>query len=668
MSSLNGTLGDFIRDANGGRVGGRDFQSLSEKHGLASKATMKALREQWRSAGRSNAQVYLKLTEANGSNPHYVTGYDGKETFACFTETGLHYISRLKLQKLKLDETWNPKTLLMHVRHPYQQENITRHGVEAMLQAARKPITEDDKKGAVDTPYEKTPTGPQKAPEHWKGAPPAAPDGPPSAGKAPAPNAKADKSSDNAWDCCEADGSVKRRGLSHPMMKGKDEPTAKDDHGETRQNVTTRHEGFAYLCAMCGKDRTSIAKDEDVYKDVSACPECGACHVVEIRREDTAQDATQDKDLHGEPRNGVATRNEGGKNQGKSGGSGNTTDPQLDRRQQIDVRHEDKVASTDTKHKGPQKQPDSTYWRDPVKDPEKKSRTEVPVRKEEKEGKAYEHPLVSCESFHPGKSHDQWVHQRWMLNNRGSKQEAPIQAKPQTEAVAGPGGSAFGHPLADCKTFHPGKTHKQWWDMRHQLNNRGDHAETPLMLFPGQKKAAEQTEAKQGGSMFTGSKKPKLLIILMGKKKQGMQEAKDKGPKNPMPYKAIKRPAEETARQDVDSRQNEGLTRTALKLVSEDASPDHQAMHSAHAHKFIANMMRMKQGLMRRKRKAAMGGEQGTSVEVGREAKPTTLDAPGKQGLPHRAPPAFRVPAASRPAHAPTTPAPVKGNYPHMKQ
>lgn len=652
MSSLDGTLGDFIRDANGGRVGGRDTQSLAEKHGLASKTTMRALREQWRAAGRNNAQVFLKLTEANGSNPHYVTGYDGKGTFVCFTEQGLQHISLGRLQKMKLDEGWNAKTLLMHVRQPYHQENVTRDGVDAMIQAARTPITED-KKGSVDTPYEKTATGPQKAPDHWHGAPPAAPGGPPSAGKAPAANAKPDKSSNYAWDRCEADGTAKRRGLSHPMMKGKDEPTAPGANGETNQNVTTRHEGYAFICAMCGKDRASVAESQDPDRDVSACAECGGTQLVRLRNESTAQDATQDKDAHGEPRNGVETRSEGGKQSGKGAGQGNKADPQLDKRQQIDLRQEDAI-SKDTKHKDPQAKPKSTYWNDPVKDPEDKSRTEIPVRKEEKEGKAFEHPLAQCESFHPGKSHDTWIKQRFFLNNRGSHAEAPGQAKPQHEAVAGPGGSAFGHPGADCKTYHPLKTHKQWWDTRDQLNNRGGKAETPLMLKPGQKQEADDSK----GSIFAGTKKPKLLLILMAKK-HAVQEGKE--PKNPMPYKAIKRPTEETKRQDVDSRQDEGLTRSALKLVSEDSHPDHQALHSAHANKFITNMLRMKQGLMRRKRKAP---EQSTSALVMHD-KPATTDSGAKAGLPHKAPPAFRAKAPS--AHNPTAPVPVKGSYPHQQ-
>jgi hypothetical protein len=638
MSSLDGTLGDFIRDANGGRVGGRDTQVFAEKHGLGSKSTMKALREQWKAAGRNNAQVFLRLTEADGSNPHYVTGFDGKGTFVCFTENGLQHVSIGKLQKLKLDENWNAKTLLMHVRAPYHQENVTRDGVDAMLAAARKVVTEDDKKGAVDTPYAKTPTGPQKAPPHWSGAPPAAPDGSPSAGKAPAKDAKPDESAAYSWDCCE-----ERRAPKHPMMKGKDEPTAKDGHGEERQNVTTRHEGLSFLCAMCGQDRTSISQTEDVYKDVTPCPTCAATQVFELHREDT--DAAQDKDEHGEPRNGVTTRSEGGSQKGSPSGQGNKADPQLDKRQQIDTRQE-AIETKDTKHKDPQKAPKTTYWSDPIKDPEAQSRTEVPIRKEEKEGKSFEHPLAQCETFHPGKSHDRWIKQRWMLNNRGSLPEGPIQAKPQHEAE----GAAYGHPLVSCKQFHPGKTHKQWWDMRQQLNNRGDLPETPLMLYPGQKKDA--TEADEGkGSLFAGTKKPKLLLILMARKHK-MDEAKDKESKNPMPYKAIKRPEEETDRQDVDSRPEEGLTRSRLKLVNEDENGDpHQAMHSAHAHKFIANMMRMKQGLMRRKKKAQPHDGQGTSVLVMHD-KPATVDAPGQQGFPHKAPPAFRAKAPSQhPGH-----------------
>jgi len=307
------TIDLFLHDATGGNAGGRHRLTLEKKTFIASD-TAKALREQWNAAGRDQAYVLLRLTESDGSNPHHITGWDGRDTFVCFTESGLAYVPFRKLQEMVTDSQWNPETRLIAVRTPVLRENMERTDVDVLMDRVRKTLI---KSGKVRRPsrfksmsryYEssedvakdknqakKKALGP-KGELDMVAAPKSThevPEEPPGRDKFMKTGKKADRKAEslNWQNVDEATGKVKRRGLSHPMMGGKDCATKKGANGETNQNTTTRSE---------------------------------------------------DTDPQLDKRQQIDTRSEGGKNQGEAGNAGGTTDPQMDKRQQIDVRHEDK--------------------------------------------------------------------------------------------------------------------------------------------------------------------------------------------------------------------------------------------------------------------------------------------------------------------------------------
>jgi hypothetical protein len=553
----------FLHDATGGNAGGRHKLSLEKKTFLPGD-TAKALRDQWNAAGRDNASVLLRLTEADGSNPHYVTGWDGKDTFVCFTESGLSNVSYRKLQGMKADETWDTKTRLVHVRAPVLRKNMEQTTVDALISKARGNTKVESDSGLKDKNHaKKAALGPDgkmdmvPAPKHSVGAPEDAP------GR-----------NKYEWKNIDESGKVKRRGLKHAMMKGHDQATKPGAHGETNQNVTTR------------------AEDTDPQID---------------------------------KRQQIDTRTEGGKNKGNANKNGNTTEPQMDKRQQIDVRNESCTGGCG--YTGPMR----SYSGDTVKCPECGARQLVDVRTEgkEKAGKDFEHPGAACQTFHPGKTHKVWLDRRWNLNSRGSKEETPLGE-----------GAAYEHPGADCKTFHPGKTHKIWLDRRWNLNSRGSRADTPL----GESKIDGKSKQLFGGKKAAplGAKKPLLMMMLI---KKGKDKGGSKGKKaiseaivdprrhnikclgcgsrhgnalGPMVHvKAC--PTCEASRRasggglQMSVKKIESLQRSNLNMIQEEA-PEHDDWVSKHAHKFRANIEKMRSGhpSFRRRKKDTKG----TSVSV----------------------------------------------------
>jgi hypothetical protein len=570
------TITSFLIDATGGNAGGRHKLTLEKKSFIPSGAA-KALREQWNAAGRDNASIFLRLTEADGSNPHHVTGWDGKDTFVCFTESGLSYVPFRRLQNMKIDEKWDPKTRLIHVRQPVARQNMEQTTVDALLAKARgvKIESKDSKKKSESkSPLAFVSQKPNKE----------VPEDPPGRNK-------------YEWRNLSESGKVKRRNLHHIMMKGHDSATKPGAHGETNQNVTTRQE---------------------------------------------ALDAQLDK------RQQVDLDSEGGKQSGEGKGEANKSDAQMDKRQQIDIRHE--ACDAGCGYKGEMR----SYSGDSVKCPECGARQHVDVRTEDKEkaGKDFGHPESMCETRHPGKSHAEWL-----------KTRANLNVNSKTEAAA------FDHPGADCKTFHPGKTHKVWMDRRWNLNSRGSKEETPL----GESKIDEKSKKLFGGKKAApfGAKKPLVMMMLIkkgkGKKGAKMDEAVDTSRQNIMcsgcgarhgnpmgPLTHVKAcPRCEARRQatggglKMSVKKMESLERSSLNLVHEEG--EHSNWIAQHAHKFAANIAKMKSGhpSFRRRKK----DNRGMNVSVMQDRS----EPPGGEAHPHKVEPAAHqghLAADSHPQHA----------------
>lgn len=560
------TIDSFMLDATGGNAGGRHKLTLEKKSFIPAE-TAKALREQWNAAGRDNASIFLRLTEADGSNPHHVTGWDGKDTFVCFTESGLSYVPYRRIQGLKIDESWDPKTRLIHVRTPVLRQNVEKTTVESLLTKARGVVESKDKKADKKSPLAFQPQKPDKE----------VPEDPPGRNK-------------YEWRSLDESGKVKRRGLNHAMMKGKDKPTKPGANGETNQNVTTREE---------------------------------------------ALDAQLDK------RNHVHQCSEGGKQKGAGKGEANKTEPQLDKRNHVELRHE--ACDAGCGYKGPMRH----YTGESVKCPECGARQHVDVRTEDKVGKKFGHPVTECKTRHPGKSHEEWTKTRFNLNVN-SKTEAEV----------------YDHPGADCKTFHPKKSHKIWAARRWNLNSRGSKAETPL----GESKL-EKGKKLFGGKKAApfGAKKPLMMMMLIkkGKRagKKAMEEAVNAGRQNVMcsgcgarhgnpmgPLTHVKScPSCQARRQatggglNLSVKKMESLERSSLNLISEEGG-DHASWIASHAHKFAANIAKMKSGhpSFRRRKKDTKG----TSVSVMQDRGAT--GNPGGEAHPHK------VAAAPQPAAQPS--------------
>lgn len=142
-------INSILQDATGKRASGREMLLRPKKSRLTPEAAA-VLKEQWRSAGRDNAQVVMLLSEEDGSNPHLVTGWNGKDTFVCLTERGLCYVDHRKLEQLKIEERWDPKTRLIEIRAQQLTEEegdgMSSHDVKLLVDRIKKTLTKSSKR------------------------------------------------------------------------------------------------------------------------------------------------------------------------------------------------------------------------------------------------------------------------------------------------------------------------------------------------------------------------------------------------------------------------------------------------------------------------------------------------------------------------------------------
>jgi hypothetical protein len=140
----NNAVNEILHNATGKRMSGRDLL-IASKRSILDPEAAKVLKTQWQGSGRDNALVVMKLSEQDGSNAHYVTGWNGKDTFVCMTATGLTYVDQRKLEKLIQDDKWNPETRLLEVRNPLLRENMERSDVDMLLDRIKKTLTKSGK-------------------------------------------------------------------------------------------------------------------------------------------------------------------------------------------------------------------------------------------------------------------------------------------------------------------------------------------------------------------------------------------------------------------------------------------------------------------------------------------------------------------------------------------
>lgn len=285
------TIGQILRDATGKRASGRELL-VAEKRSILSPGAAKALKEQWNGAGRDNAFVVMKLVDESGNNPHYVTGWDGKDTFVCMTESGLTYVPYRKLEKLRFVEDWNAQTRLIEVRTPLLQETMERSDVDMLLDRVKKTLVKSGK-GRRKSRFRNLSKYFEDC-SSKKAGPPSETEMEPLDKKderVPAAKPHGLKKESFTWDTVTTDGSVVRRPLRHPMMKV--EANTTEPQLDKRQQVTIRGEGGKGGSAAGGSGN----KTE---------PQLDKRQQIDVRQES----------------------------------NGNKTQPQLDKRQQVDVRHE----------------------------------------------------------------------------------------------------------------------------------------------------------------------------------------------------------------------------------------------------------------------------------------------------------------------------------------
>lgn len=331
MSNFDKTISGILQDAGGGRAGGRD-KLFADKDKFLSAETGQQLRDQWQSAGRDNARVYAKLLDEN-EKPHYLTGWDGRGTYVCYTESGLRYIGHRKIQSFKLDEEWDDNTLLIHVRSPILKEEMERGDVDALLGRIRKNLIKSGKKrrrgrirsmekyfelsegDSIGPPSE---TLPVDAPEYVHGAPEKAPQ--------------------------ESEGETKGAGPAHSKQA---------NEIDSREKITVRHE-----------HKFTFRHEQKMVEKPSAM----------------AGDSEQKE------REWATTRSEGGNRRPPYGPGpapdAKPTDPgELHRRELITMRNEERGDAGDHPY------PERGYWGGQAKDHERSARENVPVRQEAKDPK-----------------------------------------------------------------------------------------------------------------------------------------------------------------------------------------------------------------------------------------------------------------------------------------
>lgn len=372
----NNVIGDILRNATGRRASGRELL-VSEKKSILEPKAAATLKEQWQSAGRDHAKVVMMLSEADGSNPHFVTGWDGKDTFVCYTETGLAHVNYRNLEKMKVESRWNPKTRLIDVRaHQLTENELSGPEVDMIVDKIKKTLKKSSKKRRkgrlrnmekffnfavvenTDTvnEFEKVKEKDDRIPAEPKE---------PSTQKLPK-DAKAKQTHRESfdWDHLDASGRPVRRGLRHPMMN----ENSCDPQLDKREHVRMDGEGKGNSgSATPGGNKTD--------------PQQKLRQLVRMNRESKRYLESNGTEPQLDKRELVSMNKEGGGGCAATPG-GNKTDPQDNAREQVDVRHEDKAMGAKD---GSDKSDDCdhmTYAGEKVKDPEKSARPKITVRHE----------------------------------------------------------------------------------------------------------------------------------------------------------------------------------------------------------------------------------------------------------------------------------------------
>lgn len=137
----------ILHNATGRRASGRELL-VSEKRSILDESAGSVLKGQWKSAGRDHAQVVMMLTDHEGANPHFVTGWDGRDKFVCMTEQGLCYVDYRKLEKMKVHEGWNPQTRLVEIRAHMITEDYEMSGseVDQLVSKIKRTLKKSNKK------------------------------------------------------------------------------------------------------------------------------------------------------------------------------------------------------------------------------------------------------------------------------------------------------------------------------------------------------------------------------------------------------------------------------------------------------------------------------------------------------------------------------------------
>lgn len=482
-------ISQILHDSTGKRASGRELL-MSEKHSILTPAAAKALKEQWNGAGRDNALVIMKLVDESDSNPHYVTGWDGKDTFVCMTESGLTYMSYRKLEKMKCVEDWNTQTRLIEIRTPLLRETMERSDVNMLLDRVKKTLVKSGK----DRRKSRFKNLSKYFEDCTKGKSP----GPPSETEMEPLDKKDDrvpsakpvglkKSESFSWDSFNADGSVARRQFRHHKMK-------------TEANTT-----------------------------------------------EPQLDKRQQVDLRGE----------GSKGGAGAGGAGNSSEPQLDKRQQIDVRQESNGS-----------------------EPQLDKRQQVDVRHEACTG-------CGC----TGEKFTTYAGETGKCPECGARQL--VDVRHEALNIGKKAKKLFG---ADAEKKAP------------------DGEKNPLMVYLKMKKGKKIDEATtycaRCGESHVDSSHPKAKFGAM----RGLFARPTKaGDPESCPNCAAKRELtggglKLSVEMGKKKPKNESLTRTGLKTVTESASsffPGRPDLAEKHGHKFLANMKKIRDKAAARKSKAS---------------------------------------------------------------
>ncbi|MGD9728154.1 MAG: hypothetical protein AB7L09_00195 [Nitrospira sp.] len=373
-------VNSILQDATGKRASGREMLVRPKKTRLSPEAA-EILKEQWRGAGRDNAQVVMLLSEADGSNPHLVTGWNGKDTFVCLTEHGLCYVDHRKLEQLQVEERWDPKTRLIDIRAQQLTESdgdgMSSIDVKMLVDRIKRTLTKSGKarrKGRLrniekffsvaveDTNAEKVAnSGPDSVTElsAIKEKDDRIPDAPkePKTTKLPK-GAKSDQHHRESFDW--------RKGWAprHPMMN----ENATQPQLDKREHVRQDSEGKGNSgSATPGGNKTD--------------PQTKLRQLIRMNHESMRfLENTTDPQLSA--REHVRMDSEG---KGGSGGAtpgGNKTDPQKEKRELVTMRHEDKAMGAKDSSDKSDKDIATTYAGEKPKNTEASSRPKITVRHE----------------------------------------------------------------------------------------------------------------------------------------------------------------------------------------------------------------------------------------------------------------------------------------------